>query len=383
MCNFAPKSAPQIANRGLKSVHTLHKSVQRTKNFPTITIMNFDNISKPLAIAFTTLSTLTLAALFGLWATLTTFSSSEKQIICIKRGAEAAEVKALVSNNASAPKYLAFNILASLTGYYDHIRPGRYDVGSSASTLEVFRAMRNGSESPLRLTIRLVRTVDDLAEFLGEELEPSAADFEKAILNPKVLAELGLTPENAISLFIPNTYEVYWSTTAEDFVKRIKRENDAFWTEERTACIDAIDPSCTKADVITLASIVEQETQYAPERPNVAGMYINRLHKGMPLQADPTVKFALGDFAIRRVTAEHLKVESPYNTYRVQGLPPGPICIPSVSSIDAVLHYAHHNYLYMCAKEDFSGSHNFAATYSEHMANAARYRNALDKRNIH
>lgn len=345
--------------------------------------MFLDNISTRLAIALSALGTLTLAALFGLWATLSTFSSTEKEIVCIHRNADAAEVKALLSDHASGPKRLVFNTLASLTGYYDHIRPGRYDIGDGASTLEVFRALRNGSEEPLRLTIPLVRTMDDLAEFLGKEMEPSAADFHNAIMDPATLRELGLTQENAISLFIPNTYEVYWSTTAEDFVKRMKRENDAFWTKERTDCLEGIGKTCTKADAITLASIVEQETQYAPERPDVAGMYINRLHQSMPLQADPTVKFALGDFSIRRVTGEHLKVESPYNTYRVQGLPPGPICIPSVSSIDAVLHYKHHNYLYMCAKEDFSGSHNFAATYSEHMANAARYRKALDQRNIH
>lgn len=339
--------------------------------------------SKLTAILLSVLGATAAAALLVLWATFSAFSSSDKEIILIRHNTDAQTLKSALSDKACLPKRVVFNTLASLTGYYDHIRPGRYNIGSGASTLEVFRALRNGSETPLRLTIKLVRTVDDLSAFLDEELEPSAADFRRAITDSTTLQEWGLTPQNAIALFIPNTYEVYWSTSPEDFVKRMKRENDAFWTKERTDCISAIAPTCSKADVITLASIVEQETQYAPERPNVAGMYINRLHKGMPLQADPTVKFALGDFTIRRITTDHLKVESPYNTYRVQGLPPGPICIPSVSSIDAVLHYAHHNYIYMCAKEDFSGSHNFAATYSEHIANAARYREALDKRNIH
>lgn len=343
--------------------------------------IKFDN--KSLLIILSALAATTLAALFALWAMLSTFSTSEQQIVCIHHNADAATVKALLNAKASQPKRAVFNTLAAMTGYYDHIRPGRYDVGSGASTLEVFRALRNGSQTPLRITIPLVRTIDDLTEFLGKEMEPSAADFHNAIMNAATLKDLSLTPENVISLFIPNTYEVYWSTSAEDFVKRMKHENDAFWTKERKDCLASISEGCTEADVMTLASIVEQETQYAPERSNVAGMYINRLHVKMPLQADPTVKFALGDFSLRRITGEHLKVESPYNTYRHPGLPPGPICIPSVSSIDAVLHYAHHNYLYMCAKEDFSGSHNFAATYSEHMANAARYRQALDKRNIH
>lgn len=345
--------------------------------------MNYNHHSRLLTITLFALTTLTMAALVGLWATLSTFSSAESRTICISRNTDVSKVKALIDSQTTAPKRMVFHALASLSGYYDHIRPGRYNIGDGASTLEVFRALRNGSEEPLRLTIRLVRTIDDLAEFLGEELEPSAADFKDAMMNPETLQELALTPENIISLFIPNTYEVYWSTTASDFVKRMKRENDAFWTQERTKCLGRISPSATKADAITLASIVEQETQYAPERPTVAGMYINRLHQGMPLQADPTVKFAVGDFTIRRITSELLKVDSPYNTYRVQGLPPGPICIPSVSSIDAVLHYAEHKYLYMCAKEDFSGSHNFASTYSEHMANAVRYRKALDQRGIH
>lgn len=345
--------------------------------------MHIEYNKRFLSIALSAICTATLTALLALWATFSSFCGTDPEFVCIRHNADAATVKGLLAEKASMPKRVVFNTLAGLTGYYDHIRPGRYDIGSGTSTLEVFRAMHNGSETPQRITIRLVRTVDDLAEFLSEELEPSAEDFRKALTDSVALKAMGLTPENGISLFIPNTYEVYWSTSAEDFVKRMKKESDAFWTPERTACLADIAPKCTKADAITLASIVEQETQYAPERPNVAGMYINRLHKNMPLQADPTVKYALGDFTIRRITGEHLRVESPYNTYRTQGLPPGPICIPSIASIDAVLHYAHHNYLYMCAKEDFSGSHNFAATYSEHMANAARYRHALDKRNIH
>lgn len=344
--------------------------------------LKFNNST--FAIALTAVGLCTATALFGLWTMLTTFSTSQEQLICIRHNANADTVKALINDNASIPKRVAFNTLAALTGYYDNIRPGRYDIGNGASTLDVFRALRNGSETPMRITIPLVRTIDDLTEFLGKEMEPPAADFHNAIMDPAFLREMDLTPQNVISLFIPNTYEVYWSTSAKDFMKRMKREYDAFWTEERESCLKSgCGYHCTKTNVITLASIVEQETQYAPERPDVAGMYINRLNTYMPLQADPTIKFALGDFSIRRITAEHLKVESPYNTYLMQGLPPGPICIPSVSSIDAVLHYTHHKYYYMCAKEDFSGSHNFAETYSEHLANAARYREALDKRNIH
>jgi len=169
-------------------------------------------------------------------------------------------------------------------------------------------------------------------------------------------------------------------------IARIQKEADAdtqlavekFEAELAKAQADSLSPD----QVITVASIVEQETAYNPEKPMVAAMYLNRLHKHMPLQADPTVKFALGNFGLRRIMNEHLKVDSPYNTYKQAGLPPGPICIPSMSSINAVLDHAHHNYFYMCAKEDFSGSHNFAETYGEHLKNAAKYAQALNARGI-
>ena len=181
-------------------------------------------------------------------------------------------------------------------------------------------------------------------------------------------------------LFIPNTYEVYWNTSLEDFMKRMQKENTTFWNEERLRRAEAA--GLTPNEVVTLASIVDEATANNAEKPMVAGMYINRLRTGMPLQADPTVKFALRDFSLRRIYHNHLNVESPYNTYRNIGLPPGPIRIPSIVGIDAVLNHVKHDYLYMCAKEDFSGTHNFARTYREHLANAAKYSKALNQRGI-
>lgn len=344
--------------------------------------MDFKRLSKRVWALVAAVTVLVVIGAYILFGTFATFAGSDKRIVDIPHGADEAKVKAIVLEGVGTPQRMVFSCLASCTGYFDNIRPGRYDIGSGVSTLDAFRNLRNGHQEPVRLTIPLVRTLDDLTDFLGNELEPSADDFRTALCSDSTLVHLGLTPETAISLFLPNTYEVYWSTTPEEFIERMQKESDAFWTSERQSLLATISPDFSRADAVTLASIVEQETQYAPERPEVAGMYINRLHDNMPLQADPTVKFAVGDFTIRRVTGEHLKVESPYNTYRNRGLPPGPICIPSVSSIDAVLHYGHHNYLYMCAKEDFSGSHNFAATYSEHQANAAKYRKALDARGI-
>ena len=183
-----------------------------------------------------------------------------------------------------------------------------------------------------------------------------------------------------MALFIPDTYEVYWNISLDKLMKKMEKANNNFWNEERTTKANAM--GLTKDEVATLASIVDEETANNSEKPMIAGMYFNRLKKGMPLQADPTIKFALKDFALRRIYHKLLTVDSPYNTYKNQGLPPGPIKIASVAGIDAVLNYVHHDYLYMCAKEDFSGTHNFAVTYSEHLQNAAKYTKALNNRGI-
>jgi UPF0755 protein len=204
--------------------------------------------------------------------------------------------------------------------------------------------------------------------------------FYQALTDSACAVRLGYDTATIVCLFIPNTYEVYWNTSIDDFLQRMKKENTAFWNYSRMQKAQVA--GLTPVEVQTLASIVDEETSNNAEKPVVAGMYINRLKQGMPLQADPTVKFALGDFTLRRIYQNMLNTDSPYNTYRYAGLPPGPIKIASVAGIDAVLNYAHHNYLYMCAKEDFSGTHNFAATYNEHLANASRYAKALNERGI-
>ena len=183
-----------------------------------------------------------------------------------------------------------------------------------------------------------------------------------------------------MAMFIPNTYEFYWTTTARQFADRMKAEYVRFWNEERIQKAESI--GLTPVQVATLASIVQEETNQSSEKPRVAGVYINRLQKGMPLQADPTVKFAAGDITLRRILNRHLETDSPYNTYLYPGLPPGPITFPEISSLESVLNYEKHNYLYSCAKEDFSGFHNFARTNAEHERNAARYHAALAEMKI-
>jgi UPF0755 protein len=193
--------------------------------------------------------------------------------------------------------------------------------------------------------------------------------------------QLGYSTATLPALFIPNTYEVYWDISLKGLMARMQKENKAFWNNEREQKAKALNLS--HEEICTLASIVEEETANDAEKPIIAGLYLNRLHKGMLLQADPTVKFAVGDFSLRRILGEHLKKDSPYNTYLNLGLPPGPIRIASIKGLDAVLNHRKHNYLYMCAKADFSGTHEYAATFNEHKKNARNYIRALNERNIH
>ena len=259
-------------------------------------------------------------------------------------------------------------------------RTGRYRVYPETTYLQLYRQLRNGTQEPMNLVVPASRTMDKLASVLSQSLMVDSAEIASVLNDSTYLASLGYTKATIPALIIPNTYEVYWNISVDELINRMQRENNRFWTDERQAKAKAI--GLTREEVATLASIVDEETANNAEKPMIAGLYLNRLRIGMPLQADPTVKFAVGDFSLRRILGKHLKVESPYNTYLVEGLPPGPIRIASIAGLEAVLNHAKHNYLYMCAKEDFSGTHNFAATLSEHNKNARRYINALNARGI-
>ena len=259
-------------------------------------------------------------------------------------------------------------------------RTGRYRVHPEMTYLGLYRQLRNGIQEPMKLVVPTTRTMDRLASVLGQSLMVDSAEIAMALTDSMYCATHGYTTATIPALFIPNTYEVYWDISVDKLVERMQRENARFWTAERNAKAEAC--GLTHEEVATLASIVDEETANNAEKPVIAGLYLNRMRTGMPLQADPTVKFAVGDFTLRRILGKHLQVESPYNTYRVNGLPPGPIRIPSVAGLEAVLNHADHKYLYMCAKEDFSGTHNFAVTAAEHHRNACRYINALNARGI-
>ena len=271
-----------------------------------------------------------------------------------------------------------FSFLSRVLDY--KVRPGLYLVNKGDNILILFRRLRNGQQEPINLTIPSVRTMERLAGFLGDKLMIDSTQVIEAFKDSAFCSIYGYSVETLPALFIPNTYQVYWTISLDDFMMRMERENKAFWNEEREKKAKALNMS--HSEIITLASIIDEETANNGEKPMIAGMYIKRLQINMPLQADPTVKFALGDFSLRRIWGRHLTVDSPYNTYQNTGLPPGPIRIPSVAGIDAVLNYVPHDYIYMCAKEDFSGTHNFAKTYAEHLQNARRYTKALNERNI-
>ena len=269
------------------------------------------------------------------------------------------------------------SLCASLLDY--HPRTGRYGTRDMAA-LTLFRRLRNGRQEPVRLTIPCVRTLDQMARYLGSHLMMSSQEALSYMGDSSKCASLGYSREELPALFVPDTYEVYWDTSMDAFMHRMLREHEHFWKGDRTRKAQTC--GLTPNEVCTLASIVDEETANKAEKPDIAAMYINRLRLGMPLQADPTIKFAVGDFTLRRIYHGHLKTQSPYNTYRNTGLPPGPIRVASIEGIDAVLDHSDHPYLYMCAKEDFSGTHRFAATYQEHLQNARRYAEALDKRGV-
>lgn len=274
----------------------------------------------------------------------------------------------------------AFSMLARHSGYGDNIIPGRYVLKSGTGALRLLRKLKSGAQTPVRLTIPSVRTVDKLAAAIGKKLMADSLELERAFADPAVCSRYGLDTMTIACLFIPNTYDVYWTISVRGLLDRMQKESRAFWNEDRRR--KAKDIGLTEVQVITLASIVDEETANNAEKPMVAQMYLNRLRADMPLQADPTIKFALKQFELKRIYRAQLSVNSPFNTYRNKGLPPGPIRIPTVAGIDAVLNHASHDYLYMCAKEDLSGTHNFARTYSEHLQNARRYSDALDRRGI-
>lgn len=304
----------------------------------------------------------------------------ESRLLYIPTGADLETVVDSVMQVTAVTDEQAFRFVCERKNYSEHVKPGRYRIKRGMSMNALVNMLRAGDQEPVRLTFANIEHLPELAGRLGRALEPDSIAFLKALSDPVVAEQEGLSAEEFISLFIPDTYELWWTTTPEGFIARMRTEHERFWNSARSS--KAKQKGLSKSEVSTLASIVQAETVKAVDAPVIAGVYLNRLRIGMPLQADPTVRFALGLDSINRVLHRDLEVVSPYNTYKHRGLPPGPINMPEPRFIDAVLDAPRHDYLYFCARADLSGFSDFARTYEQHLVNARRYRRALDQRKI-
>ncbi|MEJ5316288.1 MAG: endolytic transglycosylase MltG [Tenuifilum sp.] len=305
----------------------------------------------------------------------------KETLIYIPTGSNYNDVLNILANNKVLKSIDRFKRVAQYYDYEKSVKPGCYAFKPGMSNSSMVKMLKYGHQKPVKVTFTGMRTWQQLAQRISSQIEADSVSLINLFTSDSVAFNRGFTPSTFMAMFIPNTYEFYWNTHALGFINRMYKEYNRFWNESRIHKADGI--GLSPVEVAILASIVEEETNVKSEMPIIAGVYLNRLRKGIPLQADPTVKFAIGDFTIRRVLTRHLAVDSPFNTYKHRGLPPGPIRIPSVIAIDAVLNAQKHSYLYFCASPDFSGRHIFAQTLAEHNRNAAEYRRALNKERIY
>ena len=323
------------------------------------------------------------AALLGglIWLLYLPNVKVEKYELKIARGTSFQTLFDQLKRDGVLSQTTSFEMMAGIMGYKkDEVPSGRFLLKKGMTNRSLLSKLRSGNQDAIQLTFNNARDVKQLAGMLAHDLEADSVALLNAFLADSLLRKDGLTPETAMTRFIPNTYEVFWNISPEKLVKRMQQEADKFWNDERKAKAAAI--SLSPQEVYTLASIVEKESNNAKERPTVAGVYLNRLKTGEKLRADPTVVFAVGDFTLRRILFEHVFFDSPYNTYMNEGLPPGPIYMPSTNALDAVLNAEKHDDLFFCAKPGYNSEHAFAVTAEQHQRNAAIYHNWLEKEGI-
>lgn len=309
-----------------------------------------------------------------------TFEKDISKYIFINTGSDFDDVLETLLNN-SLINLNSFIWVAEKKNYTHNIKPGRYLLHREMSNNDLVNLLRSGAQDPIKITFNNIRTVEDFASKISSLIECDSLTLIEAIYNPDFLKKYNLNEYNVASVFIPNTYELFWNTSAKKFLDKMLSEYDVFWNQNRIEKAKYL--KLKPVEVSVLASIVEKEQNIKyDERPMIAGLYLNRIKAKMRLESDPTLIFAIKDFTLKRVLNKDKKVKSPYNTYKHKGLPPGPICIPSINSIDAVLNAKTHDFIFMCAKEDFSGYHNFAITYKKHLKNAKKYQKMLSKRKI-
>ena len=306
--------------------------------------------------------------------------SSKEAYLYIPTGSDFSRVSEILVKNRWIINEKSFHWVAKRKQYTEKVKPGRYKILNGMSNNELVNLLRSGKQEPVMVRFQNIRDTKDFAGKISHQIEADSAQLLNLLRDKSFLQRFGVTPITSFVLFIPNTYEFFWNTNAEQFIERMNKEKERFWNEQRISRAKKI--GLDVPQVVILASIVEKETAKDAEKPLIAGVYMNRLRKHWPLQADPTLIFAWNDYSIRRVRGKHLQIDSPYNTYKNIGLPPGPICLPSIASINSVLNYAKHNYMFFCAKDDLSCYHAFAANYDEHMRNARRYQRAIGKMEV-
>jgi UPF0755 protein len=302
------------------------------------------------------------------------------RVIIIPTGASYAQVVDSIASNQIIKNYKLFDWVAKRKNYPAMIKPGRYVIDKDLSYNSLINILRSGHQSPVRITFQNIRTLNQLAGKIGKQLEADSVQIMNFLSDESNYYADGFIKETVIAVFIPNTYEIYRNTDARGLYERMLKEYRLFWNEKRMA--SARGKGLNPLEVAILASIIDDEVVKQDEKPRIAGVYLNRLKAGIPLQACPTIKFALNDFTITRVLYKYLEIDSPYNTYKHTGFPPGPIGCPSIEGIDAVLNAENHDYLFFAAKADFSGYHNFSRTLAEHNHYAAIYQKELNKRKI-
>ena len=309
-------------------------------------------------------------------------SSKKEHVFYIHTGDSYSKVLKSLKEQHIIKDMESFKLVSSKLKYEERIKPGRYLIDNNTGNLQLIRKLRAGAQDPVKITFNNIQNKEQLAKRIAAQIEATETELLTEFNNQQFLDSLQLTEDNFPTIFLANTYEFYWNTSSREFISRMLKEYNKFWTEKRKAKAQAI--GLTPTEVIILASIVQKESTKYDEYPIISGVYLNRLKIGMPLQADPTVLHALKKLGIsRRVLHADLKIQSPYNTYINKGLPPGPICLPELKSIDETLNAEEHNYLYFCAREDFSGYSNFAESWEQHLENARKYQKALNERNIH
>ncbi len=304
-------------------------------------------------------------------------SAPENKFLYIKTGSQYNDVKDQLISQKILSHTFFFNLISTSLKYNEHIKPGRYLVKNGSNLLSLIRMLKSGNQEPVRLVITKLRTKEDLAAKIGENFEVDSSEAIHFLTSNDSLASYHLDTNTVMTTFIPNSYLLWWNSSFSKILLRLKKQHDYFWEGERSK--KAKGKGFTPEEIYTIASVVEEETNMDADKGKIASVYINRIKKGMKLEADPTVKFAMRNFELKRILHGHLSFPSDYNTYQQIGLPPGPICTPSITTIDAVLDAPTTDYIFFVAKPDFSGYSNFANSYSEHLVNAKLYQHALDQ----